>query len=447
MILSEIKNIDKLKEQLNSLRPFDPIHEKRIWQKFRLDWNYHSNNIEGNQLSYGETKALILFNITASGKPLRDHFEISGHNEAVEWILDIVKEDRPLTQNFIRELHKLILKEPYEKKAISPDGNLIVRKIEIGVYKNQPNHVLLPSGEIFYFASPEETPAKMHDLLEWYLNEKSKKVLHPLILAAEFHYKFIRIHPFDDGNGRTARILMNFILMQYGFPPVIIKTGEKENYFAALRQADAGVLEPFVNFIGLNLKNSLELMLKAVKGESIEDEDDVDKEIRLLEQKSQKIFQRIGPEKTLEFQLEILKSIIHTQNQVLNLFSKYKKFFKKFWWHSQGQLESNETFDFNDKKTDQLMKSESLTKIIVQYIFQHFFSIEDNSTIIFDLRITFNTLNYQIRDDKNELLLSKLYNETLTNEDNIFLVHHFHNRLKSLIDSKLNENDPNSLTQ
>lgn len=112
-----MKNVEKaiaLKKQIDALRPLKPEDEVRIMQKFRLDWNYHSNNLEGNSLTFGETKALLLFGITAQGKPLQDHIEITGHNEAVNWVLDIIKQERPLTENFIRELHKLILKEPYE---------------------------------------------------------------------------------------------------------------------------------------------------------------------------------------------------------------------------------------------------------------------------------------------------------------------------------------------
>jgi len=87
-----------------------PEAEARIIQKFRLDWNYHSNNIEGNSLTCGETKALILFGITAQGKPLKDHFEITGHNDAINWVLDLVKSETELTEVFIRELHTLILR-------------------------------------------------------------------------------------------------------------------------------------------------------------------------------------------------------------------------------------------------------------------------------------------------------------------------------------------------
>jgi len=115
--------------------------------------------------------------------------------------------------------------------------------IEVGKYKIQPNHVVTSTGETFYFSTPEETPAKMQELVEWFRKEKKKSDINPIVLASLFHYRFIRIHPFDDGNGRVARILMNFILMQFGYPPVIIKTEDKENYYRVLTLADADQIE------------------------------------------------------------------------------------------------------------------------------------------------------------------------------------------------------------
>lgn len=265
--MNPLIKVKQLQAELDAFRPLSKEVEQRIMQKFRLDWNYHSNHLEGNSLNYGETKALILFGITAQGKPLKDHLEITGHNEALNWIIDVVKQEYPLTENFIRQLHTLLLKEPYEIKSIAPDGKTVLtRRIEVGKYKTKPNHVVTQTGEIFYFESPEETPAKMFDLLNWY-NEKSKENdVNPIELATEFHYKLIRIHPFDDGNGRTARILMNFILMQFGFPPVIVKTEDKQNYFSVLQLADAGNLKPFMDYITNNLIHSLELMIKGAKG-------------------------------------------------------------------------------------------------------------------------------------------------------------------------------------
>lgn len=327
--MEEIKIALHLKEALDNLRPIDAVQENRIMQKFRLDWNYHSNHLEGNSLNYGETKALILFGVTAQGKPLKDHFEITGHNEAINWVIDMVKGARPLTENFIRELHKLLLKEPYEVDAVTPDGKPTKRRIAIGQYKTTPNHVKTKTGEIFYFASPEETPSKMYDLLEWFTDKTKEKEVNPIFLAAEFHYRFIRIHPFDDGNGRTARILMNFILMQYGFPPVIIKTEDKANYFAALQLADAGNIEAFITYIAQNLVHSLELMIAGAKGEDIEEPDDLDKEIALLENRLEKYSEVDFSVKQYNIGLR-LNRIFYFGNffdLFFNLYSKFDKFY------------------------------------------------------------------------------------------------------------------------
>jgi len=285
MTMDALENTNVLFEELETLRPLSKEDEQRIMQKFRLDWNYHSNHLEGNQLTFGETKALLLFNITAQGKPLKDHIEMTGHNEAIEWIIDVIKEERPMNESFICQLHQLLLKEPYEVDAITPDGQPTKKMVKVGEYKSTPNHVLTATGEIFRFASPEETPSKMRDLIEWFREEKEKQDRNAVMLAAEFHYRFIRIHPFDDSNGRLARILMNFILMSFHYPPVVIKTEDKENYFSVLRLADAGQIEPFIEYIANNLNHSLELMIHGAKGEDIEEPDDLEKEIRLLKNK------------------------------------------------------------------------------------------------------------------------------------------------------------------
>lgn len=280
-----ISRINLLKEELDALRPISPEQEKKIMQKFRLDWNYHSSNIEGNSLTFGETKALILFGHTAQSKPLKDHLELSGHDEAIKYIEDIIKKERPLTETFIRELHKIILKSPYQVDAITPDGEAAKKWVKVGQYKTTPNHVKTKTGEIFYFATPEETPAKMNDLMNWFSESVEKDEIHPIILATEFHYRFIRIHPFDDGNGRIARLLMNFVLMQNGYPPAIIKTEDKGEYLKALEQADAGQLDFFFNYISVLVIYSLELMIRAANGEEIDEAGDLDKKLKLLKKR------------------------------------------------------------------------------------------------------------------------------------------------------------------
>ncbi|MBX7241773.1 MAG: Fic family protein [Bacteroidia bacterium] len=323
-----LNQAQSMKIELDKFRPFDAEREARVVQKLRLDWNYHSNHLEGGKLTYGETKALILFGITAQGKPLQDHLETSGHDEAILWIEDVVKKQVQLTEVFIRQLHELILKNPYQKRAITPDNKEITRWIKIGVYKSEPNHVRTQTGEIFRFATPEETPALMNDLLNWYNEKKENKEINPVLFAAEFHYRFIRIHPFDDGNGRLARILMNFILLQSGYPPAIIKSEDKENYFAALRQADAGMFEPFAGYIAENVIRSLEIMIKGIKGENIEDPDDLDKEIVLLEHKLNgggDVIEKIKSEETLRDWFE--KTLPPLVLKFITVNEKFKNFY------------------------------------------------------------------------------------------------------------------------
>lgn len=277
-----LEQIDRLKAEIEQLRPLSPEQEARVMQKFRLDWNYHSNSIEGNSLTYGETIAFLLEGLTAKGKPFKDHLDIKGHNEGIDYLMEIIKNRQQLTEKTIRELHKIILVEPYKTPARTPDGQAAEKTVHLGQYKSLPNHVKTPTGEIHYYATPEETPAKMSDLMAWLKEHQEKEDLHPLILAAIFHYRFVAIHPFDDGNGRMSRLLMNLLLMHYRYPPVVIKQQERNAYYYALRQADAGDLSPFIEFIGENLIHSMEIYLRGARGESIEDVDDLDKEIALL---------------------------------------------------------------------------------------------------------------------------------------------------------------------
>lgn len=267
-----LEKVQQLKSELDALRPPEPETQARIWQKFRLDWNYHSNKLEGNTYSFGETKMLLLKGLTAGGKPVRDHEEISGHDAAINFILDSIKNDEPLSEAFIRHLHKLILVRPFWANAKTSDGNPTKRLNKVGEYKTDPNHVETRTGEIFYFAEPIETPAKMQELVDWFRSKSGTPEANPILLAAEFHYRFVRIHPFDDGNGRLARLLMNFILMKHGFPPVIIKNEDKENYIAVLEQADFNILEPLISYVAANLIVSLNAIIAAATSGIFDDD-------------------------------------------------------------------------------------------------------------------------------------------------------------------------------
>lgn len=271
--------IDQLLATYNSL--MSPDNQRRWDKKVRLEFNYNSNHIEGNTLTYGETELLLLFDETHGSRPMRDYEEMKAHDVAFqkikEWATDT---ETPLTEQDIKNLNQIILVQPFWKDAITPDGQPTRRQITVGNYKTQPNSVRLPNGELFEYTAPQEVPIKMQALMEWYRDEQT--ALHPVTLAAMFHYKFVCIHPFDDGNGRVSRLLMNYVLLAHKLPPVVIKSSDKQNYLRTLRLADTEQYEDLIRYIAEQVVSSLEMAIKAAKGESIEEPDDLDKEIALL---------------------------------------------------------------------------------------------------------------------------------------------------------------------
>ena len=277
--------VDELYNILISLQPLKPEYKKRLDKKFRLEFNYNSNHIEGNTLTYGETELLLMFDDTTGNHNMREYEETKAHDVAYYMIEELAKDnERPLTEQIIKNLNETILVRPYWKDAITSDGQSTRRKIKVGSYKEYPNSVRLQNGEIFEYSSPVETPIQMQELIDWYRDEE--KGLHPITLATMLHYKFVRIHPFDDGNGRIARLLMNYVLLKNAYPPIIIKSSDKNNYLRALHLADIGDYEPLISYVAEQAIWSLEISIKAAKGESLDDKDDFIKEIELIERKA-----------------------------------------------------------------------------------------------------------------------------------------------------------------
>ena len=277
--------IDELFAGLNNLKPIKTEDQARLARKFRLEFNYNSNHIEGNTLTYGETELLLIFDDTTGNHQMREYEEIKGHDVAYHFIEELSKDgERPLTEQIIKNLNGIILVRPYWKEALTPDGQKTKRLVKIGDYKDHPNSVRLANGEIFEYAYPGDTPLLMGELINWFRDEEA--ALHPVTLATILHYKFVRIHPFDDGNGRISRLLMNYVFLKHGYPPVVIKSDDKENYLRALHLADIGDYEPLINYISESVIWSLKLSIRAANGESLEDADDFVKEIELLKRKT-----------------------------------------------------------------------------------------------------------------------------------------------------------------
>ncbi|MDR0824375.1 MAG: Fic family protein [Prevotella sp.] len=275
--------LNRLISEYRSLQPFNEDCKKKLDKKFRLEFNYNSNHLEGNTLTYGETELLLIFDQTKGNHELRELEEMKAHDVA----LMIIKEEasdknKPLTEKFIKDLNQTILVRPFWKEAITTEGHSTRRQIKVGEYKEYPNSVVQANGEIFEYATPQDTPILMAELVKWYNEESKKSELSPIELAALLHYRYIRIHPFDDGNGRVARLLVNYVLYHNDLPPVIIKTADKKNYLHALQQADVEDLQAFINYMTKQLAWSLDLSIKAAKGENVEEQDDWEKQLSLL---------------------------------------------------------------------------------------------------------------------------------------------------------------------
>ncbi len=196
-----------LKEILDSKLPMKEEDRLRLDAKFRLEFNFNSNHIEGNTLNLDETELAILKGRSTGDHELWEYDEIRAHDIAFSRIRELAGDkETPLTEMFIKGINELILVRPFYKQAETLDGTPAPKLIRGGQYKEKPNHVKWQNGDIYEYASPEETPVLMGDLMEWYRDSIETKDLQPVEIAAIWHHRFVRIHPFDDGTGRIARV-------------------------------------------------------------------------------------------------------------------------------------------------------------------------------------------------------------------------------------------------
>ncbi|MFA5793389.1 MAG: Fic family protein [Candidatus Gracilibacteria bacterium] len=259
-----IQKIEDLQTKINSRKPFSREILKLWQEKLRIDWTYNSNAIEGNTLTYGETAFFLREGLTSEGKPFKDYLEAKNHAEAIDYLLDVIKGNREITEGFIKELHALLLKDIHFTYAKGGHGQLIKKPLNAGKYKILPNHVLTISGKIHKYTDPIHVKDEMEDLIKWFNQEKTINIIEK---ACVFHYKFVAIHPFDDGNGRMARLLMNLILMKAGYPPCVIKNVNRRKYLQSLEIIDTEKnYQQFVAFICEELLSTQKTMLNVLEG-------------------------------------------------------------------------------------------------------------------------------------------------------------------------------------
>ena len=247
---AKLNDIDTLKKELDLLRPLNNDTLLNLKRLFDVEFTFNSTAIEGNTFSYQETKILLLDGITIGGKSVREHLEIINHKEAIDYIEELSKKKiAELRRTDIFNIHSIILQKIDSKNA--------------GKYRNVPVYVLLKNGEKHMFCDPLFISDEMDKYFNWLFSKKNE---HPLITAAEAHTRFVSIHPFIDGNGRSGRLIMNLILLQNGYVPVIIKNDKKLEYLDALELwQKENKKDKFYNIVVDYEKESLEIYLKTIK--------------------------------------------------------------------------------------------------------------------------------------------------------------------------------------
>ena len=333
-----MNRIETLYKEWLSLQPVKEEMQSRLDQKFMLEFNYNSNHIEGNTLTYGQTEMLLMFGKVVDEANMKDLEEMKASNVGLKMVKDVASDkEQPLTEYFIRTLHQTLLREDYTVYRQLPNGANTSYVVHAGRYKTRPNSVITVTGERFEYASPEETPALMKDLVEWYNKAEAEGIMTPIELAALFHYRYIRIHPFEDGNGRISRLIVNYILHRHGYPMIVVKSADKDNYLKALNKCDVitgpipsdgahaelSQITPFVDYISNCLERALTMSIKAAKGESIEEEDDWRKNLKLKYRDKMNM-----PEMTLEIKEKILKEdfiglLAHIDNELAEFYSLF----------------------------------------------------------------------------------------------------------------------------
>lgn len=234
--------IDRKKIELDSRRPLTEGELERLTEEFVVEYTYNSNAIEGNTLTLRETD-MVLRGLTIDRKPLKYHMEAVGHKEAFDFVRDLVKNQLPLSESIIKQIHYLVLADKREDR---------------GVYRRVPVRIMGAKHEP---VQPYLIQPKMEQLLESYRNSAE----HMLPKLARFHIEFEEIHPFIDGNGRTGRLLVNLELMKAGYPPIDIKFADRISYYDAFDEyhvkRNLGAMEQlFAAYVNARLDYYLEML-------------------------------------------------------------------------------------------------------------------------------------------------------------------------------------------
>ncbi len=239
-----IKRIEEKRKRLNALRPLPATAVRKLKEHFEIEMTYNSNAIEGNSLTLRETFLVLNEGITIKGKPLKDHLEATNHKEALDFLYELVGHEKNVTfsEHLMKSLHQLVTQG--------------IEKDWAGRYRNAPVRI---TGTPHQPPDAMDVPPLMHDLVKWVGDQQGK--MHVVELAAILQHKFVFIHPFFDGNGRTSRLIMNIFLLQKGYPLTIILKNDRKRYYRVLQEADKNNYKPLVEFLAKAVERSLDIYL------------------------------------------------------------------------------------------------------------------------------------------------------------------------------------------
>ncbi|MFD2200658.1 Fic family protein [Shivajiella indica] len=247
-IKSKLQKIDELKEEWVSKKPLNTIQLQKMTEFFHVAYTFESNRIEGNTLSLQETHLVVNEGITIGGKSLREHLEAINHAEAIDYVEQLVSDQLDYSSRVLMELHYLILKG--------------IDKENAGRFRSVPVRI---SGSEHLPPQPYLLDKMMEEYFIHY--DSQKRILHPVILAAEMHERLVSIHPFIDGNGRTSRLVMNLILLRNGLTIANLK-GDVDSRLAYYRALESVQVdnnpEPFYHLVADSVKDSLQKHLELV---------------------------------------------------------------------------------------------------------------------------------------------------------------------------------------
>lgn len=237
-----LNEIDEKRAELIRRRPLGPSEAARLREYMEVDWTYHSNRIEGSTLTRQETLVVLKHGMTVGGKSLVEHLEAVNHKRAIDFVEQLATQAAAPTEQDIREIHRLVLQGIDDEQA----GNYRQRQVYI-------------AGSEFVPPSAQAVPGRMTEFADWL----QRTALHPVERAAHAHFWLVDIHPFADGNGRVARLLMNLLLLQAGYPIAIIRAEDRVEYYAALEKGHEGRLDDFLHFVAEAVSRTADIYLAA----------------------------------------------------------------------------------------------------------------------------------------------------------------------------------------